>query len=679
MKDITIKEYEALCDEVWHHNRLYFQESKPEISDDDYDKLVLRLEAIEKEHPDWVSDTSPTRRLGEKPLEGFQEVVHSREMLSLEKAFTEEEIESFHKRMQKLLETSHVTYTGELKLDGLAISVTYEKGRFVQAVTRGDGRVGSDVTQNLKTIRTLPLRLNSKEVPESLEVRGEVFLPKAAFEKMNEERAEADLPLWANPRNAAAGSLKLLDPKEVAKRADLSVVFYGIAAPSKELPKAQFDVHHFLAEIGLPTPATFLKPYGRFTSLARLHTVADIMQFAQSVAKERESLPFAIDGVVIKVDNLASFEALGSTGKHPRAAIAYKFAAEQAWTYLNDITVQVGRTGVLTPVAELEPIPLAGSCISRATLHNFDEIDRKDIRVKDYVCIEKGGDVIPKIVAVDRHKRASGSKPFHHPTHCPSCHTPVVKDPHEVAWRCPNTSGCPEQILRKLVHFVSKGGLDIEHLGEKVMEQLVKKGFVKKFSDIFRLGREQLAQLDGFKEKSINNLLESIEKAKKAELARLIMALGIRYVGSQMADELAHTTKSLTSLMHMSKDELLELPGAGEKVASSLVEYFSDKYNRDEITALADLGVNTEEKVHHFDTSKPFYNKMVVLTGTLETMGRTDAAAKIRQKGGRTADTVSKKVDYLVVGADAGSKLEKAKKLGVRVLNEDDFIKMLTQ
>jgi DNA ligase (NAD+) len=677
MKQMTFQDYEALCDEVWHHNRLYFQESRPEISDDAYDKLVRQLEAVEEQHPEWISDTSPTRRLGERPLEGFKEVVHNQEMLSLEKTFTEEEVQDFDKRMKKLLETASVTYCGELKLDGLAISVHYEKGRLVRAVTRGDGRVGSDVTQNLKTIKMLPLRLNPDKVPEAFEVRGEVFLPKAAFNKMNEERAEADLPLWANPRNAAAGSLKLLDPKEVAKRADLSVVFYGIATFDKMVPKSQYEVHHFLAEVGLPTPAGFLKPYGNYTCLSRLHSVTEIMDFAKKIADERLKLPFAIDGVVVKVDNLPAYESLGTTGKHPRGAVAYKFLAEQAWTNLDNIVVQVGRTGVLTPVAELTPVPLAGSTISRATLHNFEEVERKDIRVGDYVCIEKGGDVIPKVVAVDRHKRSAESKPFTPPHTCPSCHTPVVKDPHEVAWRCPNSSGCFEQILRGLVHFASKAGLEIEHLGDKVMEQLVRKGFVKKFSDIFTLTAEQLAELDGFKEKSIHNLLESIEKAKKAPYSRLLMALGIRYVGSQMADELAHTTKSLDALMKLTKEQLIQIPGAGEKVASSLEHYFSVKENVDELHRLQHLGVNTEQQNVNYDSSHPFYNKMVVITGTLSSMGRSDALKLIKEKGARAADTVSKKVDFLIVGDEPGSKLEKAQKLGLTILDEKQFLEML--
>ncbi|MCE5293907.1 MAG: NAD-dependent DNA ligase LigA [Chlamydiales bacterium] len=674
---MKFQDYEALCDEVWHHNRLYFQESKPEISDDEYDRLVKRLEAIEEAHPDWVSDTSPTRRLGEKPLEGFKEITHSQVMLSLEKAFTIDEVNDFHKRMLKLLETTSVTYSGELKLDGLAISVVYEKGRFVQAVTRGDGKVGSDVTQNLKTIKMLPLRLNSDDVPDVLEVRGEVFLPKAAFSKMNQERQEQDLPLWANPRNAAAGSLKLLDPKEVAKRSELSVVFYGIATVGKDLPKSQYEVHSYLAKIGLPTPATFLHPYGKFTSFARMHTPADILQFASTIAKERESLPFAIDGVVIKLDKLSDFEMLGTTGKHPRGAIAYKFSAEQAWTYLREITVQVGRTGVLTPVAELEPVQLDGSRIARATLHNFEELERKDVRPNDYICIEKGGDVIPKVVAVDKHKRLATSMPFLPPTVCPSCQTPVVKDEHMVAWRCPNTKGCFEQILRGLVHFASKAGLEIEHLGDRVMEQLVQKGFVKKFSDIFLLTHEQLAQLEGFKEKSINNLLVSIEKAKSSTLSRLIMALGIRYVGTQMADELARTTKSLKVLMGMTQEELLAIPGVGVKVAHSLVEYFQDPENQIELAKLDSFGITTQEKVIEYDQTHPFFNKVIVLTGTLQSMGRTEAANKVKAKGARIADTVSKKIDFLVVGDDPGSKLEKAKKLGVPVLSESEFLPLI--
>lgn len=675
MKEVTRSQYEALCDEVWHHNRLYFQESKPEISDDEYDRLVKRLEEMEALHPDWISETSPTQRIGEKPLSGFQDVTHEQPMLSLEKAFSADEIADFDKRMKKLLEVQQVTYCGELKMDGLAISVTYEQGRFVRAVTRGDGRVGSDVTANLKTLRSFPLRLAGANFPPTLELRGEVFLPKDAFTKMNEERAEKSLPLWANPRNAAAGSLKLLDPKEVAKRHDLSVIFYGVATHSKQIPRSQIGIHHFLQDLGLPTLLSYSK---KFATIKTLHSQDEILQFAGIVNDERSKLPFAIDGVVVKVDNIDAYDNLGTTGKHPRGAIAYKFSAEQAWTHVHKITLQVGRTGVVTPVAELDTVPLAGSRISRATLHNFDELERKDIREGDFVCIEKGGDVIPKVVAVDRHKRSNKSLPFPIPTHCPACGSHLIKDPEEVAWRCPNSEGCKEQILRRLVHFASKHGLEIEHLGEKVMEQLVELGFVTKFSDIFKLNHEQVSQLEGFKDKAIKNLLTSIQKAKTTTLARLLMALGIRYVGTQMAEELAASCTSIDKLMQMDRESLLAIDGVGEKVATHVESYFQNKQNQHEIHELFKSGVQIASQEQDFDPNHTFFGKTLVLTGSLDSMPRNEAANRVRAKGGRIADTVSKKIDYLVVGHEPGSKLDKAKSLGITILDEQAFLRCLS-
>jgi len=671
----TRKEYEALCDEVWHHNRLYFQEMRPEISDDAFDALVSRLETIEKEHPEWISDTSPTQRIGEKPLEGFKDVVHKKPMLSLEKAFTEQEIIDFHARMCKLLETKSVAYTAELKMDGLAISVTYEKGRYVRAVTRGDGKVGSDVTQNLKTLRSLPLRLKGKNIPDLLEVRGEVFLPKKAFAEMNTEREKHNEPLWANPRNAASGSLKLLDPKEVAKRTALTVVFYGIASYGSNLPETQSAVYDYLKNAGLPTTPEYLGK--KFHSTACVHTPQEIMDFANAVYKERNSLAFDIDGVVVKVDSLKAMDQLGSTGKHPRGAIAYKFTAEQAWTSINSIVVQVGRTGVITPVAELAPVHLAGSTISRATLHNYDEVMRKDIREGDYVSIEKGGDVIPKVVSVDRHKRPDDSKAWHMPKNCPSCGAELVKDIHEVAIRCPNKKNCPSQITRSLIHFVSKDGLDIEHLGQKVMQQLVAKGLVATFSDIFRLDAEKLSQLDGFKEKSVQNVLNSIAKAKKTTLAKCIMALGIRYVGTETAQMLAWQVDKIEKLYSKTYDDYIAYPGVGNTVAESLFEYFSSDENQNEINELIKLGLTFEDKAMHVNTEHPLYNKTVVLTGSLESMPRHTAIDHLRRLGARNADSVSKKVDYLIVGKEAGSKLEKAQKLGIEIVDEESFLKMI--
>ncbi|MDB6081886.1 MAG: ligA [Chlamydiia bacterium] len=660
---VTRQDYEKLCDEVWKHNRLYFQEGKPIISDDEYDRLVRKLEAVEETHPEWISATSPTQRVGEKPLAGFLDVSHKKPMLSLEKGFTKEELEDFDARVKRILSVKQVEYTVEVKMDGLAISVLYEKGQYKQAITRGDGKVGSDVTQNLKTLHGLPLRLTQENIPDTLEIRGEVFLPKQGFEKMNEERAKLGEPLWANPRNAAAGSLKLLDPKEVAKRVELSVTFYGVVYEPALPIRKQSEVNEYLKSLGLST-----LPYHKLC-----HSIDEVMEYAAEIEKKRVDLPFGIDGIVLKVDDLRAYEDLGTTGKHPRGAIAYKFAAEQAWTTIKDITVQVGRTGVLTPVAELEPVLLAGSTIARATLHNFDELARKDIRVGDYVAVEKGGDVIPKVLQADPSRRNESSKPFHIPKTCPACQSTVYKDPQEVAYRCVNPV-CPEQVLRGLTHFVSKDGLDIENLGEKVMEQLFLKGFVKYPSDIFSLTREQLAQLDNFKEKSINNLLESIEKAKKTTLARLIMALGIRHVGIQAADLIANHTGSIEKLLQISKEELLELQGVGEKVASSFVEYFANRENQKQMQLFQERGLECTSEDFTAFQGHPFYNKLLVLTGTLHSLSRHEAERKIKAVGGKVSDSVGKKTDFVVVGTDAGSKFEKAKKLGIPVLTEDEFL-----
>jgi DNA ligase (NAD+) len=447
-------------------------------------------------------------------------------MLSLDKAFTEEELIQFEERIKKAAHNKPIEYCVELKLDGLALSVIYQDGKFHQAITRGDGKIGSDVTQNVKTLKTLPLRL--QDGPKHLEVRGEVFLPKKAFEEMNQEREREGEPLWANARNAAAGSLKLLDPKEVAARKDLSVAFYALVHDPKFPIKSQFAIHQYLSELGLPTVQSAFDHSMHHANLKipcvkKCRSIKEAFQFAKEIEQIRNDLPFGIDGVVIKVDNLDLFDELGVTGKHPRGAVAYKFSAEQAKTKLLDITIQIGRTGTLTPVGELEPVFVAGSTISRCTLHNFDELQRKDVRIGDTVIIEKGGDVIPKIVSVDLSKRSTESTPFPIPTHCPNCGSKLFKDAEEVALRCLNPN-CSEQLLRRLFHFAGKDGLDIEHLGVKVMEQLVRKGFVQKPSDIFSLTEQQLLQLDGFKEKSVQNLLHSIEKAKQVTLAQLLMA-----------------------------------------------------------------------------------------------------------------------------------------------------------
>jgi DNA ligase (NAD+) len=657
-------EYEKLCAEIWEHNRLYYVDHAPVISDEEFDLLLKKLEKIEKEHPEWVSDTSPTKRVGEMLTEGFKTVAHRIPMLSLANTYSKEEVEDFIHRMHKLLEKKDINFSCELKMDGIAITAIYKNGAFFQGITRGDGKKGDDITSNMRTIKALPLRLYGDNIPDYLEVRGEVFLPLKEFERINKSRSQEEA--FANPRNAAAGSLKLLDPKITAERG-LSIVFYGIAEDSNDQHKSQSEIHAYLKKLGFPILA----------HLEKCHTIDEISCFTEEIRKTRHELPFQIDGVVIKLDNLKDQKNLGNTGKSPRWAVAYKFAAEQAVTRIKDITVQVGRTGVLTPVAELEPVFLAGSTISRATLHNEEEIQRKDIRVGDLATIEKGGDVIPKVVSVDPGKRHKESKHWHMPSRCPSCQTAVVRVPGEVAVRCPNAKSCPEQHLRRIIYFAAKDAMDIENLGEKVVEQLVKRNFVKRISDIYKLTEIQLLQLDGFKEKSVERLLAGIEKSKHVTLPRFIMALGIKHVGEGIAELLANKAGDVETLSQMSHDELMDIEGVGEKVASAVVEFFKEPENIHEIHNLLAAGVQPKKVKVITHTGHSFYGKTFVITGTLAKYTRNEVSSLIKERGGKVTGSVTKNTDYLVVGEEPGSKLDKAKSLGVTILNESDFEKEL--
>lgn len=663
---LTQEDYEQLCQEIWHHNKLYYVKHAPVISDFEFDTLLRKLESIEREHPGWVTPSSPSQRVGEMLTEGFQSVKHSTPMLSLSNTYNREEIEEFIARVQKLLHREAITFTCELKMDGIAVSVRYERGEFLRAVTRGDGKQGDDITSNIRTLKNLPLRLMGKDIPDALEVRGEVFMPHLTFQELNNRREKFGEQLWANPRNAAAGSLKLLDPKEVVKRG-LKVFFYGVAEDSADKISSQSETHQYLQSVGLPT-----LEYHK-----TCHTIQEIWDFVEEIQRIRPNLPYDIDGVVIKVDALQEQQKVGYTAKSPRWAVAYKFAAEQATTVVNEITVQVGRTGVLTPVAELMPVFLAGSTISRATLHNEEEVIRKDIRVGDTVVIEKGGDVIPKVVEVDFDKRVEGSSPWAMPDKCPCCGSEVERIPGEVAVRCPNIAGCPDQLLRRISYFVAKKAMNIDMLGEKIVEQLVGVGYVRKPSDIYTLTANQLYQLEGFQEKSVSNLLKSIESSKNVPLPQLIMALGIKYVGAGTAELLARTAGSLENLMKLTRSELLFIDGVGDKVADAVIEYFSDQENIEEINRLLELGVSPEvvELVDHGD--HPFKGKTFVLTGTLDRYTRTDAANLIKERGGKVTGSVSKKTDYLLAGEAAGSKLAKAESLGVEILSEKDFIEIL--
>lgn len=662
----TKQTYDQLCQLIWRHNRLYYIEHAPEISDEEYDLLVKRLEQIEKEHPDWVSPASPTQRIGESLTKGFKTTAHRTPMLSLANSYSKDEIEDFIRRVEKLVGGKSFAFSGELKMDGIAISAIFEKGMFVQGVTRGDGQRGDDITTNMRTINNLPLQLYGKNVPDFMEIRGEVFMPKAVFQQLNEQKMQDGDQLWANPRNAAAGSLKLLDPQEVVER-QLAVVFYGVVEESTKTLMKQSQALPFLHSLGLPT-----LEYSAFCE-----SLEDIWQFAEKVRSLRSSLPYDIDGIVIKLDDLKEQKRLGTTGKNPRWAIAYKFAAEQAITRIQGITVQVGRTGVLTPVAELHPVFLAGSTIARATLHNEEEIHRKDIRVGDLVTIEKGGDVIPKVVSVDLSQRPEHMHRWHMPEICPSCGSTVVRVAGEVAVRCPNEEGCPEQQIRRLMYFAGRDAMDINHMGEKVIIQLVEKGFVKRPSDIYSLTEKEVSQLTGFKAKSVNNLLTSIEQSKEVSLARFIMALGIKYVGTGTAELLASKAGTIDRLSEMTENELKQIEGVGDKVAQAVVHYFSQSANREEIKRLLALGVQPKAREVLQFTGHSFESKNFVLTGSLEHYTRSAAASLIKERGGKVTDSVSKKTDYIVAGADPGSKLEKGKQLGITILNEKEFTALL--
>ena len=659
------KDYIQLVEELIEHDKHYYEECTPAISDYEYDLLIKEIQQYEKKHPDIVLPNSPTKRVGETITKGFKHGSHVTPMLSLANTYSEKELSDFLKRIYKLLEKKAVEFCVELKMDGTAVSIRYEKGKLVRALTRGNGRIGDDVTSNIKTIHSLPLKLKGLDYPDILEVRGEVFMHKKTFQEMNKKREEEGLDAWANPRNAAAGSLKLLDPKEVMKRR-LDIVLYGVAEST--FLSTQYEIHKTLKKWGLP-----ISKEEYFT---RCNSLEQILKFAEKINEKRKKLSFEIDGIVIKVDALASHKKLGTTGKSPRFAVAYKFAPEQAYSKICDIIVQVGRTGVLTPVAELEPINLAGSTISRATLHNRDEVQRKDIRVGDWVVIEKGGDVIPKVVKVDFSKRSKKSFPWHMPQKCPVCHTKTVHKQGEVAVRCPNTK-CYGRQLRHIFFFASKAAMDIEHLGPKVVQQLVDKGIISCVSDLYRLDVIDLAQLEGFKDKSIQNLLDSIEASKKCSLSRFIMGLEIQYVGAETAHLLAETAGNLETLMHMKEEDLLEIEGVGEKVAKAVVKYFQDKQNKKEIHLLLKYGVQPGKVKRKKVVGHAFSGKIFVLTGVLEDYTRQEASSLIKERGGKTSSSVSKKTDFILVGEEPGSKYNKAKVLGVKILTEKEFKKML--
>lgn len=662
---MTKSEYLDLVEKIRHHDILYYIDCKPEISDYDYDMLYKRLLQIEDQHPEWIVATSPSQIIKDSLNKGFKQAKHKIPMLSLSNTYSKEELVDFFHRMEKFLEKKDPEFCCELKMDGLAVSLHYENGFFTRGVTRGDGTIGDDVTANIRTIKGLPLKLKGN-TPSFIEIRAEVYMPLEVFQQLNNEKEEQGQQVYANPRNAAAGSLKLLDPKEVYAR-KLSIMTYSIEGDTPL--HSQHEVHHQLKKWGLPT---FSEKH-----FAKIKSIDELMDFANAIQDQRHKLPFEIDGIVVKLDQLKEREYIGYTAKSPRWAVAYKFAAEQAQTQIQEITVQVGRTGVLTPVAELTPVFVSGSKISRATLHNADEIKRKDIRVSDFVIIEKGGDVIPKVVSVIEEKRDPHSLPWEFPTKCPMCETPTVHFSGEVAVRCPNVDHCPGQQLQRIIFFASKKAMNIEHLGKGVIERLVTVGLVKSIPDIFRLQKDQLLTLEGFKEKSVGNLLQSIEKAKNCELYRFLLALGIKYVGEGTAEILANHYPSIELLSKATAQEIESLEGLGPKVAQAVVEFFNTEKHIKEIDELISLGIQPTPPQYLKNTEHKFAGKTFVLTGTLENYTRTEAAKLIKDRGGKVSGSVSSKTDYVLAGKEAGSKLTKAEKLGVSIMTEKDFADIL--
>ncbi|HEX3178128.1 MAG TPA: NAD-dependent DNA ligase LigA [Methylomirabilota bacterium] len=652
-----------LREAIHHHDYLYYTEARPEVSDAEYDALMRELRELESAHPDLVSADSPTQRVAGQPVEAFRPVEHRAAMLSLDNATSPDDLREFEARLRRALPGASFAYVCEPKIDGLGIALLYERGRFVRGATRGDGRVGEDVTANLRTIRSLPLTLKGRlaALPE-VEVRGEVFMPRADFARLNRTLEEAGEPTFANPRNAAAGAIRQKDPGVSAHR-PLDIFLYHLGHAPGFDGATHYAAIEALREAGLKTnPRT-----------ERCAQLDDVLAYCARLEQDRDGLGYDADGVVVKVDSLEQQRRLGSTAHHPRWAIAYKFAARQATTTILSIDVNVGKTGALTPVAKLTPVPLAGVVISNVSLHNEDEIRRKDIRVGDTVLIERAGDVIPYVVQVVVAKRPADSTPYRFPDHCPACGGVAFRPAGEAYWRCMNAA-CPAQLKERLKHFGSRRAMDIEGLGDAAIEQLVDRGDVKNFADLYRLTAERLAELDRFAEKSADNLAAAIAESKGRGLARLLNALGIRLVGERVARLLATRFGSAERLMAASRAQLADVHGIGDVIAASVRTFFDEGANVAMVRELGELGVDLTERGAAVDGPRPLAGKTFVLTGTLPTLTRDAARERIESLGGRVTSAVTRKTDYVVVGEAAGSKADDARRLGVATLDEAAFL-----
>jgi DNA ligase (NAD+) len=669
MRDVNKgkKRIEALRETINYHNYRYYVLDSPEISDAEYDELMRELRQLEAEHPELVTPDSPTQRIGAPPVEAFGVVEHPQPLLSLANAFSYEELAAWHKRVSNLLGGRQFDLVCEPKIDGLAIALTYVDGLLFTGATRGDGYRGEDITQNLRTIRSIPLSV-SREAPPRFEVRGEVYLPKAGFKKLNEERAKEELPLFANPRNAAAGSVRQLDSSITARR-PLDIFIYGLGwAEGKAVPDTHWEIMQYLKSLGFK-----INP-----NIALRRSLDEAEKYHQSWVETREKFPYEADGIVVKVNSIALQQELGTVAHEPRWAIAYKFPAIQGTTRLIDIGINVGRTGSLNPYAILEPVRVGGVVISSAALHNEEDIHRKDIRIGDWVVVQRAGDVIPEIVEPIISRRTGKEKIFSMPSRCPVCGSEVIKPEGEAMHRCTNAA-CPSQALERIKHFVSRGAMDMDGVGDKLCQALFEDGLVKDAADLYYLTKEQLLSLERMADKSASNVLNSIEGSKDRSLARVIFALGILHVGEQYAELLTDRFSSIDELAKASEEELSTIPSIGPKIAESIVAFFRQKGNRRIIEKLRKAGVRLErEKVKEAKPEElPLAGREFVFTGKLESISRSEAEAKINALGGKASSDVTKKTSYVVVGADPGSKLAKAEKLGIKTLSEAEFLELL--
>jgi DNA ligase (NAD+) len=658
------REIGRLRRELDYHNYRYYVLDQPTISDYEYDQLYKKLEKLECQFPAFVTPDSPTQRVGGEPLKEFASVKHKVKMLSLDNTYSEEEVMDFDQRVRKLIGKT-IKYETTLKIDGVGVTLTYKGGQFVRGATRGDGVYGDDITQNLKTIRSIPLKmLKVGDTLQDIEVRGEVYLPKKSFQELNREREKTGEPLFANPRNAAAGALKLLDSREVAKRG-LDIFIHTVP----RIPDPQYK-SHFQTLLALSSEGFKIVPHIKLCT-----DIDEVFDYIKAWQEHREALQYEVDGLVIKVDDFDTRERLGYTAKSPRWAIAYKYPARQATTQLRAIQVQVGRTGRITPVAILQPVLLSGTTVSRATLHNEDEIRKKDIRIGDHVMIEKGGEVIPKVVSVVKRKRTRKTRIFHFPKKCPACVQPIYRLPQEADWRCVNSS-CPAQIKGSILHFASRPAMDIEGLGSVLVNKLVDMGRVKSYDDLYHLDAEELSRIERMGEKSAQNLIAAIEASKKREFVNVLYALGIPKIGFTASSLLVDHFQNIDSVINASTEVLSEIHGIGEVVANSIVNYFNTKENIRLVNNLMRIGLKFSsapgKQKEQFLKGKRF-----VFTGELVSMRREEAESLVRKYGGRPGSSVSRKTDYVVAGREPGSKYEKARKLGIKIINEDEFSQLM--